>query len=136
MENGSESLRQKPCGYFKYGYCRFGRNCLKPHITEECRDRKCSVRECERRHPRLCRYWRDYGRCKFEDNCAFRHEDETKRKTDEIVSKLNETTQKLVEKDMEIINLKEKISEIEKMVNYLREMVEAKFRETETSDQQ
>ena len=68
---------QPVCSFNKYGYCNFRSNCRKKHVNECCEDEGCGIRTCNFRHPKPCRYFRDFRRCKFSD-CKFKHiEDET-----------------------------------------------------------
>ena len=62
------------CLHFKFGYCRYQSTCCLTHVREICQNEACEIKECDKRHPRLCRYWHDYGRCKFSEYCAYRHE--------------------------------------------------------------
>ena len=62
------------CKYDKFGYCKLGEKCRKQHIKEICFEKACDVSQCKQRHPKACRYFRNYGRCKFSP-CAFKHED-------------------------------------------------------------
>ena len=62
------------CPHFKFGYCRYQSLCRLTHVREICQNKACEIEECDKRHPRICRYWHDYGRCKFSEYCAYRHE--------------------------------------------------------------
>ena len=61
------------CIHNKFGYCKHGERCWKKHVEEKCGNRECCVSKCNTRHPRECRYFRDYRRCKFGEYCAFDH---------------------------------------------------------------
>ena len=58
------------CRYNKFGYCKFGGKCNFRHNNIKCEAKNYKISECEKRHPKICRYKRDYGRCKFTP-CAF-----------------------------------------------------------------
>ena len=60
------------CRYNKYGYCKFGDVCRKLHIDELCVVSSCDSRTCDKRHPRDCKYYNNYIRCKF-NPCKFAH---------------------------------------------------------------
>ena len=62
------------CKYNKFGYCKFDEKCRKQHIKEICFEKSCEISQCNQRHPKVCRYYRNYGRCKFSP-CALKHED-------------------------------------------------------------
>ena len=60
------------CSFNKFGYCKFRNNCRKMHVNEHCENELCEIRTCRLRHPKPCRYFRDFRRCKF-SNCKFKH---------------------------------------------------------------
>ena len=62
------------CLHHKFGFCKHGERCRNQHIQEICENKECRVSECRKRHPRSCRYFKMYQRCKFGDYCAFNHE--------------------------------------------------------------
>ena len=66
--------QQNVCTFNKFGYCKFKQNCRKQHITEKCENDSCDTKTCNLRHPRVCRYFRDIGFCKFGEWCLFNHE--------------------------------------------------------------
>ena len=63
---------QTVCLFNKYGFCKFKERCLKLHIDDYCADSSCNTSSCNRRHPKECRYYRKYRRCKL-DPCKFLH---------------------------------------------------------------
>ena len=90
-------------------------NCFRKHENEECQNVHCAVRDCSFRHPRICRYFRDYRNCKFGDYCKFKHEASENVNDQEITNikrKLEELKCEIVTKDEEI---KSKTLEIEMM---------------------
>ena len=60
------------CSYFKFGYCKHREYCRKRHVKEICELSSCEISNCDKRHPIKCKYYRDYGKCKF-DPCMFSH---------------------------------------------------------------
>ena len=62
------------CLHNKFGFCKHGDKCHKEHIAEICQNDRCNVNECKKRHPKGCRYYQQYKRCKFGDFCAFSHD--------------------------------------------------------------
>ena len=63
------------CVNFKYGYCKFGLRCRQRHVNIKCDIQECDSRNCERRHPYECRFYRKFKRCKFGDYCMYDHID-------------------------------------------------------------
>ena len=90
-------MKQNVCSRNKYGYCKYGVKCRFKHTNELCVDKKCDVFACERRHPNPCRYYRDFGRCRFTTNCAYYHDNsisENSEKIKDIENKLKEIDKK------------------------------------------
>ena len=65
----------KLCLKAKLGYCKYGRNkCDKIHVTELCdKNENCKEKYCDKRHPRMCRYYEEYKICKYGSYCAYSH---------------------------------------------------------------
>ena len=61
------------CNFFKFGFCRYGLTCRRKHVLEVCSDPSCIIDNCEKRHPRVCKYYREYRRCKFGEFCCYKH---------------------------------------------------------------
>ena len=73
--------------------------------------------KCNSRHPKICSYFRNYGKCKFGDWCSYQHKrnsgDNYDPKYEEIFEKIIKLEEALVEKDNKMRNLCEKIDKIE-----------------------
>ena len=67
---------------------------------------------CSLRHPRMCRFFKEYKRCKF-DPCAYKHEDKEK-----TIKEISEKLEQL-SRNIEVLNRKEK--ESERMIEKLRQ---------------
>ena len=65
----------KVCKYNQTGFCKFNEHCRNRHEDEICGNSKCDNMECEKRHPRPCKYYLLYDFCKFGDNCAYLHKE-------------------------------------------------------------
>ena len=63
------------CNFNKYGFCRYQERCRKFHGKILCENLNCEVRECKLRHPKQCKFLRDYGYCKFGEWCYFSHKE-------------------------------------------------------------
>ena len=50
------------CQHHKYGFCKFLDKCKYKHVNENCNDKSCEINDCEKRHPMLCRYFKEFGR--------------------------------------------------------------------------
>ena len=75
---------------------------------EICTNMQCSMVTCMYRHPRVCRYFTNFGRCKFEDSCAYLH------KRNDNLYEFGKEQEKELEK------LRKEVEELHKQVNELR----------------
>ena len=72
----------------------YGETCRYRHIEEICCDQKCSVFNCEKRHPKICNFNREFGRCKFTTYCKYSHNKQTD--VAENSDKIKEIEKKLI----------------------------------------
>ena len=103
------------CRYNRFGYCRYGEICRKHHIDELCGDSNCDSSNCVKRHPKECKYFRNYRRCKF-NPCKFSHNDVASvvdlQKFNIIAEKIDtieETLKHKIEIDQKVKELDERI---------------------------
>ena len=101
-------VQQNVFTFNKYGFCKFRNTCRKRHISEKCQNRACDVRNCSLRHPKICKFYRDIGYCKFGEWGCFVHktpnDDEVKRISDKLKimeKKYDDLEKNLIEKDKE-----------------------------------
>ena len=92
---------QIACFLNKHGFCKFLDKCKNYHENKNCEIINCEIRECPLRHPKICKYFRDYGYCKFGEWCRFHHKiykdaSENRNEVKELEDKL-----KIVEDDLE-----------------------------------
>ena len=100
------------CLFNKFGYCKFGEKCRKYHINEICSEKTCDITSCNKRHPRACKYFKNFRRCKFSP-WAFKHETDPSINDFENVNKeINNISERLLALD-QVINDNNK--EIDKM---------------------
>ena len=67
-------MTKQICRRNKYGYCKYNDKCRFRHINEKCVAKECNIFDCEKRHPKICNYIREFGRCKFTTFCRYDHE--------------------------------------------------------------
>ena len=67
-------MEQVVCKYFQCGFCKFGDMCRKEHIKEICPIQNCISKTCMKRHPKVCKYFSTQNRCKFGEQCSYKHE--------------------------------------------------------------
>ena len=108
------------------GFCKYLEKCRKHHENTICQKSKCEIRECNQRHPKVCKYFRDLGFCKFSEWCRFSHNveknnslknEEIKKLDDKIeciISELKMEQNKLLDvKNEEIRKLEDRIESVE-----------------------
>ena len=125
---------QNVCSHNKYGFCKHRDMCRNLHVKEICENSSCEISMCMLRHPKMCKYYRNFGRCKF-DPCAFKHIDNKNtienlmKENENILSKIDSidlALSALCEKEREIqINL-DKVEKFEEKVNSFEEVLESK----------
>ena len=83
----------------------------------------CEINNCPLRHPRECRFFSQYARCKFGEYCFFRHK--TSKSYEELESDFRN-----IEKNM--IEMNEIIRKQEQIIEVLKCSIDDNVRETET----
>ena len=48
------------CKHFKFGFCKFGEKCKKQHLKEICQTEDCNLKTCNKRHPKICKFFSLY----------------------------------------------------------------------------
>ena len=115
------------CIYFKFGFCKFTDKCRFMHVDQVCENTSCEIKLCNLRHPRICKFFRDYNRCKFSEWCAFKHIEKnniSEVNTKEILAKIENLSEIIYEKDILINNLAAKIKLLEEKVFGKEEHIE------------
>ena len=137
---------QNICFFNKFGFCKYLDHCRKHHENKLCENKECEVRECQLRHPIKCKYYRDFGYCKFGEWCSFSHRvhvnvsagKENIEKLDEklktLESELDKNSENIKKLEAEIKDMNLKISEkdqtiskMNKKYNFLKEKVTILF---------
>ena len=72
MEN-PDMAHQNVCKYFKFGFCKYTDTCRQSHVSEICENFTCEIGKCHLRHPKTCKYYSEFSRCKFSEYCLFKH---------------------------------------------------------------
>ena len=107
------------CLFNKFGFCRYQDLCRSQHVNEICAEKSCEIEKCQKRHPKLCRFFRDYGRCKFNSYCKFKHaisEPNVLSKLQQQISTMESIIDKLQQENN---NLSSRIMELEqKLVDW------------------
>ena len=120
----------------KFGFCKFQETCRFKHVKEICQEKSCEIETCSQIHPKECRYYKEYTRCKFGSYCFFRHEDKPRvniQKFEEKINTFEEEQTKLQaqinclnqvmnEKVCAIKHLEKKLNTLEKAAHLHEEM--------------
>ena len=108
--------QQNVCKYNKYGFCKFRTTCRKQHIEEICSKNSCESEKCYFRHPKVCRFYREIGYCKFGEWCFFKHESNFNKNVEAAMKKADSKIE-ILENDLKILKncLDEKDSKIGKL---------------------
>ena len=68
----SQSL-DKLCKFQNSGFCKFQTKCNFKHVLENYKVNGCDLTNCEKRHPKRCRYFYLKRFCKFKEDCQYSH---------------------------------------------------------------
>ena len=113
---------QNFCSWFKFGYNKHKEFCRRQHINHLCEKIDCEVLSCSSRHPKTCKFYRDYGKCKF-NPCMFSHVEKENNDQIDILKKENVSIlKKLVDIDNSISELESKIQQSEELITKLNEV--------------
>ena len=110
------------CLFNKFGYCKFGETCKKNHINKICDESSCEIETCKQRHPKVCKYFRNYGRCKFSP-CAFKHEvpvnhnSKLEKDIEDLTAKIQALEKIIVIKEKQIDEITNNLLEMEKKLS-------------------
>ena len=95
------------CKFNQNGFCKFKQHCKKKHDNEICGNpSECKHETCEKRHPKICRYFSKDGNCRHGDKCSYLHKQKLNKKTtlDENMALL------MLKHEKEITSLTEEVS--------------------------
>ena len=96
---GGAEVQQDICQYNQAGFCKHGDKCFKYHENELYKAGKCRERMCKMRHPKVCKYFTQTGKCKFNEHCEFAH------KESEIATRQSKLELEMLEMNEEFNNI-------------------------------
>ena len=116
------NIASKNCPFFKYGYCKFGETCRLQHLNELCSNSACETSQCPKRHPKICKFFREFNRCKFGAYCSYLHTSKSDHNEElhslkVTVKQQDETLDSL---HSEVASLKDKLADSEKEVEDMK----------------
>ena len=108
------------CKFYQTGFCKYKQNCTNRHEHELCTNiDECKEKGCNKRHPTICKKFRDKGKCRFDIDCAYHHKEEYNSQ-----NKLNEMlSQCMIKHEKEICNVNEELTKLQELVKVLKEKV-------------
>ena len=109
------------CLFNKYGHCRFRETCRKLHYKELCENPVCETVKCEKRHPKSCKYFNIFNRCKFGSFCSFAHKasprvcnnEEIEAKFFSIDKRVEKLENEIKQVNLELTNISERNESLE-----------------------
>ena len=111
-------MARKICQHHKHGYCYFKNHCHHRHLEEICDlyiNGECEIKNCGKRHPKLCRDYLRWGYCKFLTKCMYRHVNFRDESVKQLKKVSEDLTLKLQHQENEIQHLKLQIETLNKL---------------------
>ena len=95
--------------------------CRNLHINDICENASCEIKRCNQRHPRECRYYREYSRCKF-NPCKFNHIIQTSQVSDigNLMNEIKKCSDQLEVFESQIKMMEQNIIQKEEEINDLK----------------
>ena len=79
------------CSHFRYGYCKFQQHCQKQHVNVVCPDiPNCNNDLCFKRHPKACKNYAKYNKCRFQQFAYSHEKNEHQSKVEKLEKEVNE----------------------------------------------
>ena len=110
---------QNVCRFNKFGFCKFAMTCRIKHVDELCEAPSCEINLCEKRHPRICKFFYEFGRCKFGDYCRYNHKRNEGNSNSEknLIEEIDNLKEQLQLKDDQIAAI---VNKIDTIVHFLK----------------
>ena len=102
------------CLHHHYGHCKYGIHCRNQHVEETCENYPCPTKTCNKRHPKICRYFSLTGACKFNKNCSFLHRHRENTKIDDLEKDVKKLKEEIEALTTEVSLLKKNIHTLSK----------------------
>ena len=87
---------------------------MKQHVEELCEIANCKSKACSKRHPKVCKFFTQYNRCRYNEKCAYSHT-ATKEKGElaALLVKVDNLENNLKFMSEKVVALEEKIQNID-----------------------
>ena len=113
---------QTVCSFYRFGYCKHKEFCRKRHVKETCENLSCDISNCIQRHPKVCKWYRDYQKCKF-DPCLFLHKENNteiyilKKENEDILTNIKDIENAVKDLDAKIVRSESIVDRLETIQN-------------------
>jgi hypothetical protein len=88
------------------------------HVHELCQNVKnCKEEKCTQRHPKTCKTFKDKGKCRFDSDCAYLHEEDSQNRLNEVISHC------MIKHEKEISDLKEEVKTHQEVIRVMTEKI-------------
>ena len=66
-------MEDEVCQFGKFGFCKFKESCKRKHYSEVCESLSMctNIKECPKRHPKMCRRLNSENKCRFKEECTY-----------------------------------------------------------------
>ena len=100
------------CKFNQTGFCKFLSHCRNQHVMDIYPTNQCKDMHCVLRHPRTCKFFSNFGRCKFDEECAYLHNSRNQT-IDLEIRELESELRKTKTKIKELENIQERMDKLE-----------------------
>ena len=106
-------MESNVCLFNQYGFCKHGQSCRKRHVEILCDNENCDDKTCEKRHPKLCKFYAYYKRCKFTVYCRYKHCDKEPENIQTLKKKVKDLEKIILDNKTVIETLVKKVNKLE-----------------------
>ena len=115
------------CKFNQSGFCKYQNHCRKQHIMDICPTSMCNNMSCLFRHPKVCKFFNNFKRCKFGELCAYLHGPEIQTED----RKISELEENLAQVKAEIRKVEATLLQLENIENRMRSVEDSNRRNNE-----
>jgi hypothetical protein len=109
------------CKYYQTGFCKYRNYCKNKHVKDECEINDCGDKTCPKRHPKECRKFIINGKCKFNQECSYKH---SEKHVLTYQNKVNEAVANVTMKHEKDVNdLKEEVNELKLALKLMEDQI-------------
>ena len=105
--------------YNQFGHCKYLSRCRNRHVDIVCEDKECEMSVCEKRHPLKCKYFENFGRCRF-NPCSYLHVDVDTDVKSDVKEKDSNLEKQITDIKSEIEQLRKLLSNVDNNFKYIQ----------------